>query len=108
MDMNEKTYVAAVINYFSGTEMVKPSKINEDVARVAYEALQGARICSAAMDLVPRPTMGKPGIKYIIKQLVGIGKRIASGDEGVYYVCKISVAIKYKSMIRIALSGCRQ
>jgi hypothetical protein len=105
MDMNEKKYVAEVINYFSNSNMVTPDKVNDHVARAAYEALRAASLCSAAMDMVPRPTYGRPGINYIIKQLVGIGKRIEERGEGIYYICKLAVTDAYKTKIRLSLIG---
>ncbi len=104
MDMSEKERVAAVINYFCGTNMVTPDRINESVAIVAYEALQGAKMCSTAMDMVPRPTYAKPDLKYIIKQLKGISKRLATDDE-VYFVCKLAIKAKFRSIIKLALAG---
>jgi hypothetical protein len=105
MDMSEKEYVAKVINYFCGTNMVTPDRVTDSVAAVAYEALQGANTCWAAMDMVPRPTYKRPGLKYIVKQLVGIGKRIAEGDDDIYYLCKLTITVKYRSIIRLALAG---
>jgi hypothetical protein len=105
MNMDEKTHVAAVINYFCGSKMVTPDRINEHVATVAYETLLGAKTCSAAMDMVPRQTYSRPGIRYIIKQLIGINKRIASGDDGIYFICKLAMKAKYRPIIRLALSG---
>jgi hypothetical protein len=104
MEMSEKEHVAKVINYFAGTNMVTPDKINERVATVAYEALQGAKTCSVAMDMVPRPTYAKPDMKCIIKQLKGISKRLATNDE-IYFICKLAIKVKYRSIIRLALAG---
>ena len=105
MDMSDKMHVAKVINYFSGTNMVTPDKVNEHVATVAYEVLQGANMCSNAMDMVPRPGYAKPNIKYIIKQLKGISKRIALNDGEIYFICKLAIKAKYRSIIRLALTG---
>jgi hypothetical protein len=105
VDEDEKEYVAAVINYFSDSNMITPNRVNEHVAEVAYEALRGASMCSAAMDIVPRPTYSRPGIRYIVKELVGIGKRVAEGDDDIYYICKLAVADVYRTKIRLALIG---
>jgi hypothetical protein len=105
MDMNEKEYVATVINYFSDANIVTPDRVNEHVATVAYEALQGASMCSAAMDIVPRPTYSTPGIRYIVKKLVSIGKRIAERDDGIYYICKLAVTDAYRTKIKLSLIG---
>jgi hypothetical protein len=105
MDMSEKEYVAVVINYFGDAELVTPDQVNEHVASVAYEALQSAAICSAAMDMVPRPTYGLPDMKYIVKQLVDIGKRIAERDGGIYFICKLGVTDAYITKIKLSLIG---
>jgi hypothetical protein len=105
MDTQDKKYVADVINYFWGPNLVTSAQINQHIATVTYEALTQANTCSNAMDLVPRPTYSKPNITYIIKQLSGIGKRIVSGDSDIYNVCKITVSASYRNKIRLALMG---
>jgi hypothetical protein len=105
MNREEKEYIAKVINYFSGANIVTPKKINDHVATVAYEALQRVRTCSAAVDMVPRPTYSSPGIKYIVKELVGIGKRIAKNGDDIYYICKLAVSDAYRTKIRLSLIG---
>lgn len=79
--------------------------VNESAALVAYEALSEANICSDSMDLVPRPAYGALDIKYALKQLANIGKRIASGDTSFYNSCKGAVGVKYKTKIMMALMG---
>jgi len=104
MDIYEREYVAAVINYFWGPKLTTPHSVNESAAIVAYEALEQANICSDSMDLVPRPT-GIPSPTYAIKQLAKIGKRIISGDSSIYHVCKVTVGARYKQKITMALMG---
>jgi len=104
MDIYEREYVAAVINYFWGPSLTTAHGVNESAALIAYEALEKANVCSDSMDLVPRPTLiASPG--YAIKQLAKIGQRIISGDTAVYNVCKNAIGAGYKSAIRIALMG---
>lgn len=104
MDVHEREYVSAVINYFWGPNLTTAQGVNEAAAKIAYEALEKANICSDSMDLVPRPTLiASPG--YAVKQLANIGKRIISGDTAVYNVCKNAIGAGYKSAIRIALAG---
>jgi len=75
MDVHEREYVSAVINYFWGPNLTTAQGVNEAAAKIAYEALEKANICSDSMDLVPRPTLiASPG--YAVKQLANIGKRI--------------------------------
>jgi len=57
------------------------------------------------MDFVPRPTYGATTIKWVIKQLAKIGKRIMAGDTMIYDTCKELVASRYRSRIKLALMG---
>ncbi|WP_250657052.1 hypothetical protein [Alkalimarinus coralli] len=104
MDIYEREYVAAVINYFWGPNLTNAHSVNEPAAQIAFEALAKANVCSDSMDLVPRPTLiASPG--YVVKQLSKIGKRIISGDTSIYNLCKGAVGMGYKSHIQIALMG---
>lgn len=104
MDIYDREYIAAVINYFWGPNLTTAHTVSESAAVVAYEALEQANVCSDSMDLVPRPT-GVPSPTYAIKELAKIGKRILSGDSSIYNVCKVTVGAKYKSKIHMALMG---
>jgi hypothetical protein len=105
MTKDEKKYISEVVNYFWGPNLIAPDRVNEHVATVVYEVLSKANTCSAAMDMVPRPTYVKPGINYIVKQLTGIGKRIATGGSGIYYICKVVISANYEFKIKLALRG---
>ncbi|MCU7853837.1 MAG: hypothetical protein KZQ80_16680 [Candidatus Thiodiazotropha sp. (ex Monitilora ramsayi)] len=105
MDKEDKKYIAEVINYFWGPNLITPDRVTEHVATVAYEALSSANSCSDAMDMVPRPTYVRPSMKYIIKQLTGIGKRVATGGSGIYYICKVVISASYEFKIKLALNG---
>ena len=105
MDLHDREYVSAVINYFWGQGTATPTTVNESAAEIAYEALEKANVCSNDMDLVPRPAYGALGPSYAVKQLAKIGKRIISGDSGIYNACKAAVGLGYKSAIQIALMG---
>ena len=104
MDVHDRDYIAAVINYFWGPNLTTPQSINESAAVVAYGALEQTNICSDSMDLVPRP-MGVPSSTYAIKQLAKIGKRILSGVTSIYNTCKVKVGVNFKSEIVMALRG---
>lgn len=54
MDTREKEHIAALINFFWGPNTAQPHSITEKVAAVAYEILEEAQRCSAAMGLIPR------------------------------------------------------
>ena len=105
MDNSEKEYVSKVINYFWGPAMSTPMSINEKAALIAYKALEQANLCSDSMDLVPRPKYGVIDVKYAVKQLVKIGKRIALGNTSIYGACKVMVSARYKFEIKMALQG---
>ncbi|HFB63995.1 MAG TPA: hypothetical protein ENJ60_00505 [Aeromonadales bacterium] len=104
MDIYEREYVAAVINYFWGPDITTPQTVTSSAAEIAYKALDQANVCSSSMDIVPRP-MGFPGSTYAIKELAKIGKRIISGNTLIYNVCKASVSANYKTDILMALRG---
>lgn len=104
MDIYEREYVAAVINYFWGPDITSPQNVTESASVVAYEALEQANVCSSSMDLVPRP-VGLPSSTYAIRQLAKIGKRIISGDSSVYHLCKVTVGGSYRNAVYMALRG---
>lgn len=105
MDMSEKQDIATLINFFWGSGTATALSVNESAALTAYEALEQANICSSNMDLVPRPGYGALDIKYIVKQLANIGKRIAIGDSAAYNACKSLVSSRYRSKITLSLMG---
>ena len=105
MDVYDKEYIAAVVNYFWGKGTATALNVNDKVVLVAYEALEEANVCSNSMDLVPRPAYGALDIKYAIMQLALIGERISSGDTSIYNSCKGIVGARYKSKVLMALMG---
>lgn len=105
LEIFEKEYIAAVINYFWGKGTATPQSVNERVVLVIYEALEKAHICSDSMDFVPRPSYGAANVKWVITQLAKIGKRISSGHALIYNSCRGQVGVNYKSKIMMALMG---
>ncbi|SDU15963.1 hypothetical protein [Halopseudomonas salegens] len=105
MDFNDRQYATAVINFFWGAGTTTPEGVNEAAVLATYEALEQANVCSDSMDLVPRPAFGRVNIKYALKQLAGIGKRIMQGDDNIYNSCRAVVGVRYKSKIVMALAG---
>lgn len=104
MDINERKHVSKAINFFWGPNITTPHTVTTSAAVVAYGALQQASKCSTAMDFVPRP-MASPSNTYIIQQIAMIGKRLISGDDKIYHVCKATIGVKYKTEISLALMG---
>lgn len=103
MNHEEREYVAAVVNCFwNGT--AKPHTVNENAAKVIYEALTEVQSCTASIDLVPRPTY-TPSISYIVKEVAKIGKPMVSGDTSAYKMCRDRVAVNYRSFMEEALMG---
>lgn len=105
MNSNDREHVSVVINYFWGEGTTQAHSVNENAAAIVYEALEEAQVCSASMDLVPRPTYSLPGISYIVKQVAKIGIRIASGDTKIYEMCRKQVANRFRIKIDMALQG---
>ena len=105
MESDEREHISVVINYFWGEGTTSPESVNQGMAAIAYEALEEAQSCSAAMDLVPRPISGRPGIKHVIKQVAKIGKRIASGDTQIYETCRQRVAVNFRNKMEMAKQG---
>lgn len=103
MNYDEREHVAAVVNYF-WEGLAEPHTVNENVAKVIYEALSEVQSCTASIDLVPRPTY-TPNASYIVREVSKIGKRIMSGDISVYNACRDRVAVSYRTFIEEALMG---
>ena len=105
MESDQRENISAVINYFWGEGTTSPESVNQGMAAIAYEALEEAQSCSAAMDFVPRPFSGHPGGKYVIKQVAKIGKRIASGDTQIYETCRQRTAVNFRNKMELAKQG---
>ena len=105
MESEQREHISTVINYFWGEGTTSPESINQGMAAIAYEALEEAQACSAAMDFVPRPATGPAGTGYIVKQVAKIGERIASGDTEVYESCRQRVAVNYRIQLEMAKQG---
>lgn len=48
MNHDERAYIATVINYFWGQGTAAPHAVNEESAKVVYEALEESQSCSAS------------------------------------------------------------
>lgn len=105
MNHDEREFIATAINFFWGKNTASPHEVNEQAAKVVYEALEETQSCSASMDLVPRPSSGKPGLAYIIKQIAKVGKSLSEGDTSPYEACRLQVARNYRSELQLALMG---
>lgn len=105
MDIHERQHTAVVINFFWGPGTATPESVNEEAALIAYEALEKAKVCSDTMNLVPRPTLRIINIRYVLKQLSKVGKKIMEGDTRIYHSCRDAVGVHYKSRITMALMG---
>lgn len=105
MNQEEREQVAAVINFFRGGGLARPSQITGHVATIAHDALVEAGKCTATMELVPRPPQAKPGSRYVLKQLKKISKLISPTETEVYHICRQRVQINTLSQMRLALMG---
>jgi hypothetical protein len=82
--------------------------MNEKVLEVLNVVLDRNRVCSQAMDYVPRPTLGKPGLEYIRSQLKGIAERVIERKHAIidtYWICGEFTKWSYKSIFADAASG---
>ncbi|MDY6842412.1 MAG: hypothetical protein SV429_13205 [Pseudomonadota bacterium] len=104
MNHEQREHIAAAINFF-WPGMTQPHAVNENAARVLYEALSEAQSCTAWVDIVPGNTITPPGIAYIVKTLATIGYKIMSGDTGIYNMCRDRVSVNYRNSMYFALRG---
>lgn len=104
MSPEDREHIALVINFFWG-EIAAPNQVNESVARLAYESLESASNCTAAMHLGPRSPSSKPGVSFIVKQFAAIAKRVAEDDSRIYQLCRQRIQVNHMSPMRLALMG---
>lgn len=104
MNHEQREYVAAAINFF-WPGMAQPHAVNENAAKVLYEALSEAQSCTAWVDLVPSNPTTPPGISYIVGTIAKVGYKILSGETRVYNMCQSRVALNYREAMYFALKG---
>jgi len=105
-ECRREKYASIVINYFWGKGTTTPETVTERAVIVAFEALEQASMCSRNMDLVPRPYIGPMNnLKYPMKEILKIGKRIEDDDTGGYFICKKEVSRTWRTRILEALWG---
>lgn len=105
MTQEDREYTATIINFFWPEQRVSPEGVTDSMVRLASDALSSANTCSDNMDLVPRPTGVKPDLKWALKQIRKIAKRIHENNAGVYFVCKQAIAYSFQGRLQEAKAG---
>jgi hypothetical protein len=98
MTSEEEAHIRAVGRWFYGIEPANVTDaLGDVVAEMVHKVLEGSR----AMNLVPRPTGGPPGLAWVASQGVQMWFRSHRTDR-VYEAVKRSVALGYKSVYNAA------
>lgn len=101
LSYEDKEFCRQLGKWFYGEE---PADVNEELANLLAEMLKKTLEGSHAMDLVPRPAGGPPGIAWLVSQGVQAWFR-THREQRVYETVKRSVAWGYKSKYRMAEAG---
>jgi hypothetical protein len=99
--MADDAYVKAVCKFFYGSE---PSEVNDKLKEVAAKMLWAAIEKSKALDLVPRPPGGRPGIAWLVSQAVQAFFR-SQANTKIYDAARKAVAYQYKTEYELARQG---
>lgn len=98
--ISENQFVLDVLQFFF-EERLEESKLTPELKDIAARALWAATEGSRAMDLVPRPAGGKPGIVWLISQAVQIGFRAAQ-NRCFYEAVRVTVKASLRSEYEVA------
>ncbi len=93
-------YIIEVCKFFYPSK--PPPKLNAKVKDVAAKMLWAAIEKSKAIDLVPRPSGGRPDFKWLIQQAVQIFWR-THRKQKIYEAARAAVALQYKSIYEMAI-----
>jgi GH24 family phage-related lysozyme (muramidase) len=96
-------FVLDVLEFFF-EERLKANQLNDNLRDVAADAVWRATQGSEALDLVPRPSNGKPGIAWLVTQAVQIGFRRAQ-NRCIYEAVRLVVKAALKSDYQYAKIG---
>ncbi len=96
-------FVLDVIQFFF-EERLNPNQLNDSLRQVAADAVWRATEGSDAMDLVPRPPGGKPGVVWLISQAVQIAFRKAQ-NRCIYEAVRVVVKAALRSEYEFAKSA---
>ncbi|HEY0356142.1 MAG TPA: glycoside hydrolase family protein [Flavisolibacter sp.] len=97
IDSNQ--FVLDVLQFFF-EERLKEEQLNDEFRDLAARAAWAATEGSKAMDLVPRPPMGKPGVLWLVSQAVQIAFRKAQ-NRCIYEAVRVTVKLSLRSEYEI-------
>ncbi len=97
----EKDDASIVLVYFFGLH-AESWNINENVIEKIGEMLWRDSNCTKVLDLLPRPGIVDKG--YVIRQLRGIARRLASADHS-YDICKTAIKYGWERVVYMASEG---
>jgi len=101
LSTSDSKSVKEAITEFYNLAGIQPPVIDGDVsektAEIFYQMYNAAATCSSAMDLVPRPSGGPPGIVWIVTQLTGAVIRRHKGK--LTYICILKAINNWRSAL---------
>ena len=95
-------YIKDVLTFFYPQN--PPRQLNDELRLLAATMLHAAIKASEAMNLVPRPPGGKPGVAWMVLQAVKIFFR-AQGRTRIYESVRVTVARNFRSQYELAKMG---
>lgn len=100
-------FVVDILEFFF-EERLTVAQLNDPLRDVAAQAVWKATEGSKALDLVPRPPGGRPGIGWLVSQAVQIAFRKAQ-NQCIYEIIRVTVKLSLRSEYEIAkLTGSTQ
>lgn len=100
IEIEADVFVLDILQFFFD-ERLEPSELNSDLRDIAARALWKATEGSKAMDLVPRPPTGQPGIVWLVSSAVQIAFRRAQ-NRCIYEAVRRTVKLSMRSEYEIA------
>jgi hypothetical protein len=83
---------------------IKPNEVTREVADVGAKAFHAALSASKALDLVPRPPCGPPGVVWLTMNAVRVFWR-SQGKRRIYTIAKNTAKAKWRSVYEMAKMG---
>lgn len=109
LSKDEADDLRVILEDLYGREIVANWNINERVLAVFKDMVERNKVCSMAMDYVPRPIpCGRPDLKIIRSQLRGIALRVAkrnAGISGLYRICGVATKYTFRTKFEEAGQG---
>jgi len=100
VEVDPDEFTLDVLEFFFNERLTK-DKLNDELRKVAAHALWEATKASEAMDYVPRPPGGIPGISWLVQQAVQIAYRRAK-NQGIYEAVRRTVKLKFRTAYELA------